>query len=58
MSEITLAVHGGTVEPTDPLFLTPGARFYDIDEDRAKALPPTEVEVKDRSSGEIAGSSK
>ena len=55
MGEISLAVHGSTVEPTDPLFLTPGARFYDIDEDRAKALPPLEVEVKDRISGQVAG---
>ena len=55
LREITLGVNGTTVEPTDPLFLTPGARFYDIDEDRATALPPLEVEVKDRMSGEVAG---
>ena len=55
LNEITLAVHGAVVEPTDPLFLTPGARYYDIDEDRATALPPIEVEVKDRNTGDIAG---
>lgn len=55
MREVTLAVHGTAVEPTDPLFLTPGARFYDIDEDRATALPELEVEVKDRTTGTIAG---
>jgi Histidine kinase-, DNA gyrase B-, and HSP90-like ATPase len=55
MREVTLVVNGATVEATDPLFLTPGARFYDIDEDRAVALPPLEIEVKDRVSGEVAG---
>ncbi|MBI5773605.1 MAG: ATP-binding protein [Verrucomicrobia bacterium] len=55
MSEVALAVNGIEVEPTDPLFLTPGARFYDIDEERATALPPLAVEVKDRISGEVAG---
>jgi hypothetical protein len=55
MHEVTLAVNGAVVEPTDPLFLTPGARFYDIDEDRATALPELEVEVKDRTTGEVAG---
>jgi hypothetical protein len=55
LGQLTVAVHGAEVEPTDPLFLTPGARYYDIDEDRAIALPPTEVEVKDRKTGEVAG---
>lgn len=55
LNEVSLMVNSTTVEPTDPLFLTPGARFYDIDEDRAKALPPLVVEVKDRTSGEITG---
>jgi Histidine kinase-, DNA gyrase B-, and HSP90-like ATPase len=55
LGQITIAVHGVQVEPTDPLFLTPGARYYDIDDDRATALPPIEVEVKDRNTGEVIG---
>jgi hypothetical protein len=55
LNEVSLAVNGVVVEPTDPLFLTPGARFYDIDADRSTALPPLAVEIKDRASGEVAG---
>src|ERR1035437_7393536 len=32
LGEVAMAVDGVDVEPTDPLFLTPGFRFYDIDE--------------------------
>ncbi|MBK5218942.1 MAG: ATP-binding protein [Thermoleophilia bacterium] len=35
------------VEPVDPLFTTPGYRFYDLDEDRAEALEDHSFEVKD-----------
>jgi hypothetical protein len=35
------------VEPVDPLFTTPGYRFYDLDEDRAEALEDQSFEVKD-----------
>jgi hypothetical protein len=38
-------VDGKFVEPLDPLFLTPGARLYDIDADRAKALEPLVLDV-------------
>lgn len=55
VSEVTIAVNGTVVEPTDPLFLTPGLRFYDIDEDRATALPPLEIEVKDKETKEPLG---
>lgn len=50
-----LTVDGVTVEPCDPLFLTAGFRYYDIDEDRAIALPPASVEVKDKDSGDVVG---
>jgi len=44
---------GTVVEPLDPLFVTPGFRYFDEDEDRAKALEPAELEVKSkRSDGE------
>jgi hypothetical protein len=47
LREIEILVNGKRVEPCDPLFLTPGFRFYDIDSDRAVALPPLAIEVKD-----------
>ena len=34
-----MTVDGDKVEPCDPLFLTPGFRYYDLDEDRAEELP-------------------
>ena len=50
-----LTVDGVVVEPCDPLFLTEGFRYYDLDEDRAIELPPATVEVKDKDSGEVVG---
>jgi Histidine kinase-, DNA gyrase B-, and HSP90-like ATPase len=44
------------VEPCDPLFLTEGFRYYDVDEDRAIELPPAKVDVKDKKTGEVVGS--
>ncbi len=34
------------VEPIDPLFTTPGYRYFDYDEDRAVALDPMRIPVK------------
>lgn len=45
-----VAVNGKPVEPVDPLFLTPGQRFYDIDEDRATPLDPVDIAVKEKDS--------
>jgi hypothetical protein len=47
LREVEIGVNGKRVEPCDPLFLTPGFRFYDVDGDRAVALPPLSIEVKD-----------
>lgn len=58
INEVSIGVDGDKVEATDPLFLTEGFRFYDIDNDRAKALPPLEVEVKDRESKAALGTIK
>jgi len=55
-SQLNIVVNGTTVEPIDPLFLTPGCRYYDIDEDRAEALDPLPIEVKDPETRKIAGS--
>lgn len=41
-----LYVDGSFVEPIDPLFLTPGARWYDLDEDRAQALETLRIPIK------------
>jgi hypothetical protein len=50
-----MTVDGIPVEPCDPLFLTEGFRYYDLDEDRAIALEPAVVEVKDKESGQVIG---
>ncbi|MEU4339491.1 ATP-binding protein [Micromonospora lupini] len=50
-----MTVDGVDVEPCDPLFLTEGFRHYDLDDDRAIALPPAVVEVKDKASGKALG---
>lgn len=50
-----MRVDGIDVEPCDPLFLTEGFRYYDLDEDRAIGYDPAPVEVKDKSTGEVIG---
>jgi hypothetical protein len=55
ISEVTIAVNGTQAEPTDPLFLTPGFRYYDLDEDRAIAVPPLEIEVNDKETKQPLG---
>lgn len=50
-----LKVDDVAVQPCDPLFLTEGFRYYDVDEDRAVELPPAVVDVKDRTSGDVIG---
>lgn len=55
LREVNLFVEGDRVDPVDPLFLTPGARYYDLDEDRAQGLPPMEIKVKDSDGKKIAG---
>ena len=47
LRDVTIFVNGKRVEPIDPLFITPGYRFYDLDADRAEALEPLEFEVND-----------
>jgi hypothetical protein len=50
-----MTVDGETVQPVDPLFLTPGFRYYDLDADRATAFDPAVVEVKDKKTGDVIG---
>jgi hypothetical protein len=53
--ECPMTVDGVEVVPCDPLFLTEGFRYYDLDEDRAIELPPALVEVKDKDTGKVIG---
>jgi len=53
--QAAIYVDGVFVEPIDPLFLTPGFRFFDLDEDRAMALDPMRVEVREPDSGKYLG---
>jgi hypothetical protein len=53
--EAALFVDGEFVEPIDPLFLTPGFKLFALDEDRAQALHPIRVEVRDKEDGTYRG---
>lgn len=55
LTDTPVTVDGVAVEPCDPLFLTEGFRYYDLDEDRAIELPPAVVEVKEKGSDEVLG---
>ncbi len=50
-----MRVDGVDVQPCDPLFLTEGFRYYDLDEDRAIALPEAVIDVNDRKTKEPIG---
>jgi hypothetical protein len=54
-AQFELFVNGKRVEPIDPLFLTPDYRWYDLDAERAKALDPMRIDVKDRETREVIG---
>lgn len=55
LTAVPMTVDGVKVEPCDPLFLTPGFRYFDIDSDRAEELPPAVVEVSDKDTKEPVG---
>ena len=52
---LDIHVNEKRVEAIDPLFLTPGYRWYDLDEDRATALDPIYIDVKNPETREIEG---
>jgi hypothetical protein len=58
LNAVPMTVDGVKVEPCDPLFLTPGFRYYDIDSDRAEELPPAVVEVSDKETKQPIGKLK
>lgn len=41
-----IVVSRTSVEPIDPLFTTPGARFFDLDSEHAEAIDPIKVTVR------------
>ena len=53
--DFDVVVNGERVQPIDPLFITPGYRFYDLDEQRAEALEPIVIDVKDSKTKELKG---
>lgn len=55
LRNVSIVVNGKPVEPVDPLFITEGARHYDIDEDRAEALEPVSFEIRNQETRESLG---
>ena len=53
--DFEILVNGERVEAIDPLFVTPGYRYYDLDEQRAEELPPITIEVKDPDTKKVEG---
>lgn len=53
--EAAIYVDGQFVEAIDPLFLTSGFKFHDLDDDRAIALDPVRVETRSPDSGAYIG---
>ena len=56
--DFNIVVNGELVQPIDPLFITPGYRYYDLDAQRAEALEPIIVDVKDARTREVLGKMK
>lgn len=52
---MSVVVNGKQVESVDPLFITEGARFYDVDSERAEAVETLSFEVRDRDSKDALG---
>lgn len=54
VDKVNLVLDGTRVDPMDPLFTTPGFRYYDLDEDRAISMPSGAAEVASKHSGQKA----
>lgn len=46
-------IDGQQVRPIDPLFLSPDAQLYALDEDRANALDPVTIAIDDEAGGPV-----
>lgn len=53
--DVPMTVDGVRVEPCDPLFLTPGFRYFDLDDDRAEELEAAVIEVADKATKTTVG---
>jgi Histidine kinase-, DNA gyrase B-, and HSP90-like ATPase len=58
LRNVTMVVDGVKVEAIDPLFLTPSARYYGIDTDRAESLEDIEIDVKTDDGRSVLGKIK
>jgi hypothetical protein len=56
-AEVDIFVNSTRCDPIDPLFLTPGYRWYDLDSQRAQAMEPMVIEVRPSASTAAFGSS-
>ena len=54
-ADLDIWVNDKRVEPIDPLFITAGYRWYDLDADRAQALDPIVIDVRNPDTREIEG---
>ncbi len=54
-ADLNIMVNDKRVEPIDPLFITPGYRWFDLDEDRAMPLDPIVIDVKNPETRAVEG---
>ncbi len=52
LNQVDIKFDGTKVDSLDPLFITPGGRYFDLDEDRAQALEETKIDVRSKQTGE------
>jgi hypothetical protein len=55
LADTPMTVDGVQVEPCDPLFLTPGFRYYDLDDDRAEEQDGAVIEISDKATKAVVG---
>lgn len=53
--DLTVFINGDKVQFIDPLFITKGMKGYDLDQDRAEAMPANTIEISDPTTGESFG---
>ena len=58
LRNINIFVDGSKVHGIDPLFLTPGLRYFDEDDEKAEALPELAIDIKDKETKELIGTIK
>jgi len=58
LRSLKIAVNGKPVQPVDPLFLTEGARFFDLDDERAEPFEAITFDVRNQETRENLGTVK